>query len=52
MVANFQECNYLFSERSEIVKELPIRLNPKKIEKLKKIKLASSEKNLTLIIRK
>ena len=46
MEENSQECNYLFSERSEIVKEFPIRLNPKKTEKLKKIKFISSEKNL------
>ena len=39
MEENSQECNYLFIERSEIVKEFPIKLNPKKTEKLKKIKL-------------
>ena len=46
MEENSQECNYLFNERSEMVKEFPIRLNPKKTVKLKKTKFTSSEKNL------
>lgn len=46
MVENIQECNYLLSERREIVKEFPIRLNPKNIEKLEKIKLTSSDGNV------
>ena len=33
MEENFQGCNYLFRDKSDIVKQLPISIIPKNIEK-------------------
>ena len=44
MAANFRECDYLFKDNKDIVKEFPIKLNPKNILKHFKKKIISFEK--------